>query len=107
MGVLSVTSAVAFLCSSRERVRHAQGDGSGRPGSVGKRLSKLSSSVSSKALLVARMVSWKRVVADEEDRGEESDEEALWRKTIIPGEKCRPLDFSGQILYDSGGKLLP
>ncbi|CAL9059178.1 unnamed protein product, partial [Musa banksii] len=34
-------------------------------------------------------------------------EEALWRKSIIMGERCRPLVFSGQILYDSQGNQLP
>ncbi|CAL9180097.1 unnamed protein product [Musa hybrid cultivar] len=37
----------------------------------------------------------------------EAVEEALWRKSIIMGERCRPLVFSGQILYDSQGNQLP
>ena len=40
-----------------------------------------------------------------DDDGDE--DEAVWRKTILKGERCRPLDFSGKILYDSQGNLLP
>jgi hypothetical protein len=37
----------------------------------------------------------------------EEEEEALWRKTIMMGDKCRPLQFSGHIAYDSDGNQLP
>lgn len=49
--------------------------------------------------MVAKMISWKKV-----DRNDEDEEEEVWRKSILMGEKCRPIDFSGQILYDSDGK---
>jgi hypothetical protein len=32
---------------------------------------------------------------------------AVWRNTILMGEKCRPLNFSGAIHYDSDGRLTP
>ncbi|CAI9779209.1 unnamed protein product [Fraxinus pennsylvanica] len=35
------------------------------------------------------------------------DEEGLWKRTILMGEKCQPLDFSGVIYYDCDGKQLP
>ncbi|KAG1366322.1 hypothetical protein COCNU_13G001120 [Cocos nucifera] len=57
------------------------------------------SNISSKAMEVAKMISWKKA--------DEIDEEAVWKKSIIMGEKCRPLDFSGRILYDSDGNQLP
>ncbi|KAJ3695328.1 hypothetical protein LUZ60_000705 [Juncus effusus] len=34
-------------------------------------------------------------------------EGAIWRHTILLGEKCRPLDFSGAIHYDSDGRRTP
>ncbi|KAH7851347.1 hypothetical protein Vadar_010303 [Vaccinium darrowii] len=44
---------------------------------------------------------------------EEEDEESefgtdgeLWQRTILMGDKCQPLDFSGVIYYDSKGKQL-
>ncbi|KAG8075839.1 hypothetical protein GUJ93_ZPchr0006g42736 [Zizania palustris] len=30
----------------------------------------------------------------------------LWRKEILMGERCQPLDFSGVIYYDADGRLL-
>lgn len=37
-------------------------------------------------------------------RGE--DDGGVWRKNILMGEKCEPLDFSGVIYYDSDGRRL-
>ncbi|GKC47768.1 hypothetical protein Tco_1065490 [Tanacetum coccineum] len=33
-------------------------------------------------------------------------EDGLWRKEILMGDKCQPLDFSGVIYYDKDGNLL-
>ncbi|XAR51270.1 hypothetical protein NMG60_11005853 [Bertholletia excelsa] len=30
--------------------------------------------------------------------------EGLWRRTILMGDKCQPLDFPGVIYYDNNGK---
>lgn len=62
---------------------------------------------------MVKMISWRKVQAEEEEEeehkeySEEEDDEALWKKNILMGEKCRPLDFSGQIAYDSKGNMLP
>lgn len=71
-----------------------------------KLLSKMNSNLGSKAQLMVKMISWRKRQAEEEEDYNGSDE-AVWRKTIIMGERCRPLDFSGKILYDSQGNLLP
>ncbi|WOK99924.1 hypothetical protein Cni_G08636 [Canna indica] len=44
--------------------------------------------------------------SDEGERSKEEDEEeeGVWRRTILMGEKCQPLDFSGAIHYDSSGR---
>lgn len=34
------------------------------------------------------------------------DDEEVWRRGIIMGEKCQPLDFSGVIYYDPDGRQL-
>ncbi|KAJ1440995.1 hypothetical protein SESBI_01675 [Sesbania bispinosa] len=36
--------------------------------------------------------------------GEEWGDDGVWQKTILMGDKCEPLDFSGVIYYDSNGK---
>ncbi|KAL5212573.1 hypothetical protein ABZP36_023420 [Zizania latifolia] len=33
-------------------------------------------------------------------------EDGLWRKEILMGERCQPLDFSGVIYYDAEGRRL-
>ncbi|MCD7449864.1 hypothetical protein HAX54_001906 [Datura stramonium] len=42
-------------------------------------------------------------VEDDED----FDDEGLWQREILMGDKCEPLDFSGVIYYDRNGKRLP
>ncbi|KZV53886.1 hypothetical protein F511_00152 [Dorcoceras hygrometricum] len=116
--VISVFSIVTFLCGSHRAEKKSVRLG-GRKKPV---IQRLQSRLSSKALLMAKMVSWRKVqddhgeVEEKEEYGsgyghdedfEEDDEDVVWKKTIIKGGKCRPLDFSGKILYDSNGNLLP
>ncbi|KMS97543.1 hypothetical protein BVRB_5g126040 [Beta vulgaris subsp. vulgaris] len=43
----------------------------------------------------------------ENDFGEESfGDGGLWRRSILMGDKCEPLDFSGVIYYDVDGNKL-
>ncbi|XP_078432057.1 uncharacterized protein LOC144703700 [Wolffia australiana] len=39
-------------------------------------------------------------------RGRIHESDGLWRRTILLGEKCRPLDFDGAIHYDDEGRRL-
>ncbi|CAL0315715.1 unnamed protein product [Lupinus luteus] len=75
-----------------------------------KLISKLHSKLSSRVLSMVKLLSWRKVQAethyDEEDYSDQ-DEQVLWRKNILMGERCRPIDFSGKILYDSKGNMLP
>ena len=47
---------------------------------------------------------------DEDTEGELEEEmqgeDGVWRRTILMGEKCQPLDFSGVIYYDADGRQL-
>lgn len=130
MAVLSVISTLAFLCPSHGKARKSAKDGENNSSKSKKNYSassspaqpspskrfvlKIQSNLSSKALL--KMISWRKAHEEEErpeldndscsDGDGDDDEEALWRKTIMKGERCRPLDFSGKIVYDSGGNLL-
>ncbi|KAM3243213.1 hypothetical protein ACQJBY_055275 [Aegilops geniculata] len=40
-----------------------------------------------------------------EEWGMEADD-GVWRKEILMGERCQPLDFSGAIYYDAEGRRL-
>lgn len=102
IGVFSVFSIVTFLCTS-----HNPKKSSGRlkeeetASSEKKLLSKLNSNISSKAHLMVKMISWRKLQDEDDD-----EDEAVWKRSIIMGERCRPLEFSGKILYDSEGNLL-
>ncbi|KAF7090663.1 hypothetical protein CFC21_093376 [Triticum aestivum] len=41
----------------------------------------------------------------EEEWGMEADD-GVWRKEILMGERCQPLEFSGAIYYDAEGRRL-
>lgn len=54
---------------------------------------------------MVKMISWRKVREGEvEGDYSDQDEEALWRKNILMGEKCRPLNFSGKFENDSEEK---
>ncbi|PSS30619.1 Olfactory receptor 4C13 like [Actinidia chinensis var. chinensis] len=111
IGVFSVFSIVTFLCASHKALKPSKKERTVHLGDK-KVISRLQSNISSKALLMVKKMSWRKVRDEEEEEGEEELEgfdgdEALWRRTIIMGEKCRPLEFSGKILYDVNGNLLP
>lgn len=128
MAVFSIFSTVAFLRSSHGRARKSAKTGgdcnskknpsssSVKPAHNKRPVQKIHSSLSSKALL--KMISWRRVHEEQgqyngycsdsgDGDGDDDDDEPLWSRTIMKGEKCRPLDFSGKIVYDSHGNLLP
>ncbi|KAK9271892.1 hypothetical protein L1049_002257 [Liquidambar formosana] len=101
----SVFSMVTYLCASHRIIRSSKRQKVETTAKSGnKRLvSTLNSNISSKALLMVKMISWKKLQAEED----EEDEEAIWKKTIMMGERCQPLDFSGNIVYDSQGNPIP
>lgn len=110
LGVISVFSIVGFLCGSHgglkrsntyKKEKNTVHLGDKKPRTI----SKLGCGLSSKALLMTKMISWKKV--DECDDDVVGDEEAVWKRTIIMGERCRPLDFSGRVSYDENGNPMP
>lgn len=114
--LFSVCLVVTFLCASHDFMGSQRGKRELKTVRLGggdekKGLSKLQSNISNKALLVVKMVSWRKTQdGQEEDREQENlcnddeeEEAAVWKRTIIMGEKCRPLEFSGKITYDSHG----
>ncbi|MBA0771884.1 hypothetical protein Gotri_007348 [Gossypium trilobum] len=106
LAVLCVVSITAFLCASNKK-RGFEKKEESNISSERKLLSKINSNLGSKAQLMVKLISWRKVQAEDEGGGYGVSDEAVWRKTIIMGERCRPLDFSGKILYDSKGNLLP
>ncbi|KAJ4848313.1 hypothetical protein Tsubulata_003701 [Turnera subulata] len=110
--VLGVLSMVTLLCGSHHSTKKSKNprgvESRSSESSEKKILSKLNSDIKDKAVLMVKLISWRKVQdGEEEDDDDDDDNRAIWRKGIIKGEKCRPLDFSGKILYDSEGNLLP
>ncbi|KAG0536929.1 hypothetical protein BDA96_03G104100 [Sorghum bicolor] len=131
----AVAAVVVSLCTSgknagpRKQRRSSslapapQQEQDGGGGSRNKQLLASFSGIGVKAAAVAKMVSWNRRSppasgwssgdGDDDDVAPDGDgtaeeEEALWKKTIILGDKCRPLQFSGHIAHDSDGNpMLP
>ncbi|KAH6754935.1 hypothetical protein C2S53_019343 [Perilla frutescens var. hirtella] len=106
--IFSVISVVTFLCGSRHKEKKTKtvrlGGQKTKPP-----VKRVETKFSSKALLMAKIKKVRDGGEEEEldvdDDGQ--DGAAVWKKTIIKGDRCRPLDFSGRILYDSNGNLLP
>ncbi|CAO2180609.1 unnamed protein product [Urochloa humidicola] len=133
--VVAAAAVVVSLCTSGKNARprkqrrsslapapQEQQDSSVPGAGAGRSKPQLLASLSGigiKAAAVAKMVSWNRrspppaaahgwsgSSSDDDDVDVEEEEEALWKKTIIMGDKCRPLEFSGHIAYDSDGNPL-
>ncbi|KAL7090220.1 hypothetical protein ACP275_12G026800 [Erythranthe tilingii] len=122
--VFSLFTTVSFLCGShgekknhQKTVRLGGGGGGNNPAAV---IEKIKDRLSGgkAVLMAAKMISWRKVQDEREDvreefggdcgeeEREEDENDAVWKKGIMKGEKCRPLDFSGKILYDCDGNLL-
>jgi hypothetical protein len=104
VAILSVFSIVTFLCASHHKAKksHRQKDEERvtSHSSEKKLLSKINSDIKEKAHSMVKMISWRKLAQDEDD-------EEIWRRSIIMGERCRPIDFSGKIMYDCEGNLIP
>ncbi|CAL5019172.1 unnamed protein product [Urochloa decumbens] len=69
----------------------------GGAGVIKKVLSSSSSSSKSKR---------RRRKAEEDELSFEWEDDGVWRKEIMMGERCQPLEFSGAIYYDAEGRRL-
>ncbi|KAJ8631138.1 hypothetical protein MRB53_024461 [Persea americana] len=98
VAVFAVSSITSFLCALHKHVRSQRYSDGFDVSTRDHRINSNLGGISSKALLMAKMISWRK--GDEE-------EDAVWKKTIMMGERCRPLDFSGRIDYDTEGNQLP
>ncbi|KAK1410376.1 hypothetical protein QVD17_36912 [Tagetes erecta] len=115
VAVISVFSIIGFLCGSHGGLKRSdtfkREKNTVHLGDTKPKMSKLGSGLSSKALLMAKMISWRKVddggYHDNDNDNDNDDDEAVWKRTIIMGERCRPLEFSGKISYDENGNSIP
>lgn len=109
LSVLCLFSIITFLCGSDKLKKlhlEAEKEAAIKTNSKEHKLiSKLNSNIGNRALSMVKMLSWRKVQEGEvEGEYSDQDEEALWRKNILMGEKCRPLNFSGKFENDSEEK---
>lgn len=110
MALRSLVSMISHLRGSHARKR--SDSTSEEKGSISgcekKVLKKFSSNISSKTHhMIIKMTSWRKKDGVGFNDDDDDDDDAIWRKGIIMGGRCQPLDFSGKILYDCDGNLLP
>ncbi|KAK1427258.1 hypothetical protein QVD17_15941 [Tagetes erecta] len=67
-----------------------------KPKNASNKPKKLVSSISNKAVKLCHC----------KKREENEETDGVWRREILMGDKCQPLDFSGVIYYDKDGNLL-
>ncbi|XP_027368492.1 uncharacterized protein LOC113874467 [Abrus precatorius] len=107
LAIFCVFSVITFLCGSGKLKKlHTETEEKPTRSKEHKLISKLNSNLGNKTLSMVKMLSWKKVQSEGEEEGDYDDqdeEEALWRKNILMGERCRPLNFSGKIEHDSEG----
>ncbi|XP_030532533.1 uncharacterized protein LOC115742403 [Rhodamnia argentea] len=123
LGLIVSVSALVSLCAkkagqvSKKLAHHRHNRGKFSPrspaaamGSPLGRPKKLLSNISSKA--IAFVHGRKKGASRGGDESEAESEElcfgdgGVWQRSILMGDKCQPLDFSGVIYYDENGKKL-
>ncbi|CAH9147149.1 unnamed protein product [Cuscuta epithymum] len=60
------------------------------------------------ARMSTKSVNRRKKARDDADKeAQDPGEGGLWRREILMGDRCQPLDFPGVIYYDCNGKRLP
>lgn len=95
LSVFSIFSIITFLCGSKNMKKlHTEAEEEATVSSTKetKLISKLNSKISTRAISMVRMLSWRKVQVEGGLEEGNQEEEVLWRKNILMGEKCRPMD---------------
>ncbi|KAK6931448.1 hypothetical protein RJ641_003241 [Dillenia turbinata] len=105
---ISVSALVALCAKHGNRVLRKQNSADSTDSKVPIKSPSTSSkqllqTISSKAI---RFLNKKHNGEELEPEGGAKDEAGLWQKSILMGEKCQPLEFSGVIYYDCYGNIL-
>ncbi|KAL1308179.1 hypothetical protein HN51_050116 [Arachis hypogaea] len=121
LSIFSIFSVITFLCGTRKMKKFKARALESASSKKNKLVTKINSNLSNRAVSsMAKMLSWRKVQATEEEEEEQEeifyssddhdqhqkDDEAIWKKNILMGERCRPVDFSGKIIYDAHGNLV-
>ncbi|KAE8773703.1 hypothetical protein D1007_54008 [Hordeum vulgare] len=88
MGASLLQAVAALMSTCTRRLQRAARRMGGKPGAV---------------------APWRKAFSLPTGKGKaaaEEEEGGLWRKEILMGERCQPLEFSGVIYYDADGHRL-
>ncbi|KAL9678840.1 hypothetical protein QQ045_016691 [Rhodiola kirilowii] len=104
IGLFLSISALLALCAKGARRTKLQEHKAGMPKSPLASPRRIMETVSNKVSNISFLK--RNVERNEEGGGEGFGEGGLWQNTILMGEKCQPLEFSGAIFYDNYGNRL-
>ncbi|WJX63995.1 hypothetical protein P8452_48823 [Trifolium repens] len=96
--VVSIFSLITFLCGTKKMKRlHTENEEEEEATAEAstketKLISKINSKLSNRAISLVKMLSWRKVEDEGELEERNQEDEVLWRKNILMGEKCRPID---------------
>ncbi|KAI3684953.1 hypothetical protein L6452_34183 [Arctium lappa] len=96
-GALQAVTTLLLICA-KQAIMVSKKLKSNSKISQGSTPKKIISSISNKAIKLRHR---------KKKAGEEGgDDDGVWRREILMGDKCQPLDFSGVIYYDKDGNVL-
>nr|XP_043639529.1 uncharacterized protein LOC122610623 [Erigeron canadensis] len=106
-GLLQSITTLWFLCARQAVIasRKFKDNSKISPDSpMIRRPKKLIASISNKAIKLRQRRNRTRENGNFRDDHNMVGDEGLWKREILMGDKCQPLDFSGVIYYDRDGK---
>ncbi|KAL5102051.1 hypothetical protein RYX36_006378 [Vicia faba] len=96
LSVFSIFFMITFLCGTKSmknlyiEEEEATGAGSSNENNL---IYKVKRKMNRRRVLMMKMLYWRKIEAEELEKGNQDDEEeVLWKKNILMGEKCRPID---------------
>ncbi|CAL5189984.1 unnamed protein product [Lathyrus oleraceus] len=98
LSIFSIFSIITFLCGTKNMKNLYKEEEATTASSSNKNklISKLKRKINRRTLsrMKMKMLYWRKIEVEELEEGNKDDdeEEALWKKNILMGEKCRPID---------------
>ncbi|CAK8538134.1 unnamed protein product [Lathyrus sativus] len=95
LSVFSIFSIITFLCGTKsmKNLYMEEEATAVSARNENKLICKLKRKINRRRVSMMKKLYWRKIEAEELEEGKQDDEEeALWKKNILMGEKCRPID---------------
>ncbi|CAL5189983.1 unnamed protein product [Lathyrus oleraceus] len=96
LSIFSIFSIITFLCGTKnlKNLYMEEEPTTAFSSNENKMISKIKRKINRRTLSMMKMLYWRKLQAEELEEGNQDDDEeaALWKKNILMGEKCRPID---------------